>query len=90
MAIYWVDPYISSTNGPIHGTTDTTTRNGTYASPWSLVDLTTAAKLTGLLAGDEVRFKGLAEATFFPTAAAFTSPTYTATTSTYTMQSADA
>lgn len=83
MAIYWVDPYINSAAGGIHGTTDTTTRNGTYASPWNLVDITTAAKLTGLASGDEVRFKGLAESTFFPTQETYSSVTGTGASTTY-------
>ena len=90
MAIYWVDPYLNSAAGGIHGTTDTTTRNGTYASPWNLTDITTSGKVSGLTAGDEVRFKGLAESTFFPTQQTFSSVSGSGTTtSTYYLQSAD-
>ena len=39
MAVYWCDPYIDAPIGSIHGTTDTTTRSGTYSAPWTLRDL---------------------------------------------------
>ena len=38
MTVYWCDPYLeASTQG--NGTTDTSTRSGTYAAPFSLSDL---------------------------------------------------
>lgn len=69
MAIYWVDPYIASTNGGINGTTSTSTTvgNGSYTTPWRIVDIqNSAVYLPALVDGDEVRFKGLSEDTFFP------------------------
>jgi len=63
MATYWVDPYIDTPKGGIHGTTSTTTRNGNYATPFGLVELfganpITALNGTSLSAGDEIRLKG--------------------------------
>ena len=63
MATYWVDPYIDTTKGGIHGTTSTTTRNGNYATPFGLTELfsanaITALNGTSLSAGDEIRLKG--------------------------------
>jgi len=45
MTVYWVDPYIDTTKGGIHGTTSTTTRNGNYATPFGLVELFSAMQL---------------------------------------------
>ncbi len=76
MAIFWCDPYINSaanngtTNG-IHGTTDIVTRNGTYASPFSFLDIsTTATTLSNvngqvIQVGDEIRLKGMNLESFF-------------------------
>ena len=63
MTVYWVDPYIDTTKGGIHGTTSTTTRNGAYATPFGLVELfdanpITALNGTNLSSGDEIRLKG--------------------------------
>ena len=63
MTVYWVDPYIDTTKGGIHGTTSTTTRNGNYATPFGLTELfnanaITALNGTSLSAGDEIRLKG--------------------------------
>ena len=58
MAIYWVDPYIDSTNGGIHGTTGS--GSGTYASPYTLT-----WNGAGLSSGDEIRLKGLSESSFW-------------------------
>jgi hypothetical protein len=63
MAILWVDPYIESSHGGINGTTGS--GSGTYASPWSISQ--TIGLSSGISTGDEVRFKGLAESTFFST-----------------------
>ena len=69
MAIYWVDPYIGSVAGNATGTTDTTTRNGTYAAPLKFTDIYSTS--TGVAptyngisfsAGDEIRIKGLTDA----------------------------
>ena len=35
MAIYWCDPFLEATTQG-DGTTDTTTKNGTYAAPFSI------------------------------------------------------
>ena len=91
MAIYWIDPHLNSPIGGIHGTTGS--GSGTYASPYSLVQLhTLAAGSYGV--DDEFRIKGLSEATYFPTQVAFTSaPTTTSNGVTYNtvwnIQSAD-
>jgi len=63
MATYWVDPYIDTPKGGIHGTTSTTTRNGNYATPFGLTELFGANALihlngTSLYSGDEIRLKG--------------------------------
>jgi hypothetical protein len=72
MATYWVDPYVYSSNGGIHGTV--TVGSGTYASPWSPANITVAGNLTVLLDGDEIRIKGLPESEFFEaTSNAYTS-----------------
>lgn len=69
MAVYWVDPYIEASVGGIHGTTDTTSRSGTYAAPWALSDMYATStngntNLSGLSDGDEIRFKGLAKSSY--------------------------
>ena len=46
MTVYWVDPYLESSGGGIHGTTGN--GSGTYASPWKLSHLlanSTSSKL---------------------------------------------
>ena len=73
MTVYWCDPYLEAdTQG--NGTTDTTTRSGTYSAPFSLSDLfnqTTASPAVhtynsvALADGDELRFKGLPFSTLF-------------------------
>ena len=74
MAVYWLDPYIDANIGGIHGTLDTTTRNGTYSYPFGLRDfigVNTTSTLSGgnkqsvLANGDELRIKGLANWTDF-------------------------
>lgn len=69
MAIIWVDPYIGSNGGPANGTTDQTTRNGSYAAPLKFSDVfstssSTAPTYNGLAVatGDEIRFKCLTTA----------------------------
>lgn len=81
MAIYWIDPHLNSPIGGIHGTTSS--GSGTYASPYSLVQMhTLAAGSYGV--DDEFRIKGLPEATYFPIQVAFTStPTTTSNGVTY-------
>ena len=71
MAIYWVDPYIESYSGGIHGTSNTSSKTGTYAAPWSFTDVLTTGVSTGnfpnsttLTSGDEIRLKGLPRASF--------------------------
>ena len=68
MAIWWVDPYAEANIGGIHGTLDTTTRNGTYGYPFVFSDVakSSATGLTSSIngqtisSGDEIRFKALA------------------------------
>lgn len=81
MAIYWVDPYINSANGGIHGTTGS--GSGTYASPWTCTDLADTTTMGSLVSGDEIRFKGLPEDTFFDTQYAFSNTNGTGTTTNY-------
>ena len=71
MTIYWVDPYLGATS-QCNGTTDTTTKSGTYAAPWAWTDLcsTSSANMTAingttLAYNDEIRIKGLPFATLF-------------------------
>ena len=66
MAIIWVDPYIDSANGGIHGTTGS--GSGTYASPygwWDLNGYNALGSSNVFNEGDEIRFKGLTESSFF-------------------------
>jgi hypothetical protein len=64
MGIYWVDPYIWSPNGGIHGTVSV--GGGSYTNPWSLGNIITQAGNTNLLTtDDEIRIKGLPESDFF-------------------------
>lgn len=72
MTVYWLDPYFASTNHG-NGTTDTSTRSGTYAAPFSFADVSTtsatlASSINGvsLASGDEIRIKGLPFDTLFP------------------------
>ena len=64
MAIFWVDPHIGAAV-QANGTTSTTIRDGSYASPWSIQDISSTSqttlptKMTPLVSGDEIRFKGL-------------------------------
>lgn len=60
MAVVWCDPYLSATVGGAAGTTGS--GSGTYASPYSLSDLSSG---TSLSAGDEIRLKGFAESAFW-------------------------
>ena len=74
MTVYWVDPYLESSGGGIHGTSGN--GSGTYASPWKLSHLlanSTSSKLSTLSRGDEVRFKGLPFDDFFGSSQAWTS-----------------
>jgi len=74
MTVYWADPFLEATTQG-NGTTDTTTRDGTYAAPFSLHnDLisTSSSNLSSvngvsLANGDEIRIKGLPFATLFET-----------------------
>jgi len=70
MAVYWVDPYIDTPKGGIHGTTSTTTRNGNYATPFGLVELFSANAIsalngTSLSINDEIRLKGQPLTSFY-------------------------
>jgi hypothetical protein len=71
MATYWCDPYLEATTQG-NGTTDTSTKNGTYAAPFSLDNLrstsnTTFSSVNGVTISDndEIRFKGLPFSTLF-------------------------
>lgn len=71
MTIYWIDPYLGATS-QCDGTTDTTTKSGTYAAPWAWTDClsTSSSNLTTingttLADGDEIRIKGLPFSTMF-------------------------
>lgn len=72
MAIYWVDPYIESPSGGIHGTVNGTTRNGTYSYPFMLSDMMTSSSSgvnivngINIFANDEIRLKGMALSDFY-------------------------
>ena len=70
MTVYWCDPYIDANVGGIHGTTETTTRTGTYAAPFSFEDVNKNALEGGypgatLADEDEIRIKGLANVSAF-------------------------
>lgn len=60
MAVVWCDPYLEATVGGAAGTTGS--GSGTYASPYSLSDLSSGSSLS---AGDEIRLKGFTESTFW-------------------------
>ena len=65
MTIYWVDPYIHNGAGYRgNGTTDTTSRSGTYAAPWSMEDMNTASSKS-IDANSEVKIKGLSKTDLF-------------------------
>src|SRR6056300_1706922 len=66
MAIIWVDPYLDSAGGGIHGTTSS--GSGTYSAPYSWWDLNGYNALGSsnvFNEGDEIRFKGLPEGDFW-------------------------
>jgi hypothetical protein len=71
MTVYWVDPYIDTPNGGIHGTTDTTTRNGSYSAPWGFDQLFStdanpySINGTNLTNSDEIRLKGQALSSYY-------------------------
>ena len=71
MTVYWVDPYLAATSQG-NGTTDVSTKSGSYSAPFGLDDLYNASQTetnylqgTTLADGDEVRIKGLPFATLF-------------------------
>lgn len=72
MTVYWADPFLEATTQG-NGTTDTTTRDGTYAAPFSMhTDLiqtstTSVGSVNGvtLSDNDEVRLKGLSFSDLF-------------------------
>tara|TARA_A100000172_G_scaffold541_2_gene530 strand:- start:989 stop:3073 length:2085 start_codon:yes stop_codon:yes gene_type:complete len=69
MATYWLDPFLEATTQG-NGTTDTSTRDGAYASPYSLLDFSgTSSTVTNFsfADGDELRIKGLSFSTLFET-----------------------
>ena len=71
MAIFWCDPFLEATTQG-DGTTDTTTKNGTYAAPFSIdqfdaggTSAYTSVNGVTISDGDEVRLKGIAFSTLF-------------------------
>jgi hypothetical protein len=69
MTIYWLDPFLEATTQG-NGTTDTSTRDGAYASPYSLLDFSgnsNALTNFSFADGDELRIKGIAFSTLFET-----------------------
>jgi len=69
MTVYWIDPYIDTPNGGIHGTTGTA-RSGTYSNPWGFNQLfwpsaTSTINGTNLTSGDEIRLKGQSLASYY-------------------------
>lgn len=77
MAVVWIDPYIDSPNGGIHGTIDGTTQDGSYSYPFPLSTNSSTGSATktglGLSTGDEVRIKGLPVDTFWGASVPFAS-----------------
>lgn len=66
MAIRWVDPYLNTLSGGGNGTTGS--GSGTYAAPYTLRQaFSDNTVFNSFSDGDEIRLKGLSEATFFPT-----------------------
>ncbi len=70
MAIYWVDPYLDTPNGGIHGTTGTG-RTGTYSNPFGYAELygtsanPTSIGGTALYSTDEIRLKGQSLSSYY-------------------------
>lgn len=84
MTVYWIDPYLTATS-QCNGTTDTTTKSGTYAAPWAWTDCLSTSNSdlttingTTLADGDEIRIKGLPFSTMFTlgNSSAYCSNTY--------------
>ena len=70
MTVYWIDPYLDTANGGIHGTTGTS-RTGTYSNPWGFAEIliTTASQKningTNVTSNDEIRIKGQSLASYY-------------------------
>ena len=70
MAVYWVDPYLDTPNGGIHGTTGTG-RTGTYSNPWGFAELYVTAGQPNSIGGtnvtstDEIRLKGQSLSSYY-------------------------
>lgn len=70
MTVYWVDPYLDTSNGGIHGTTGTA-RSGTYSNPWGFNDIIgtvadpTNINGTNVTSNDEIRLKGQSLASYY-------------------------
>ena len=70
MTVYWVDPYLDTSNGGIHGTTGTA-RSGTYSNPWGFDDIIgtvnepTSINGTNVTSNDEIRLKGQSLASYY-------------------------
>ena len=68
MAIYWIDPYLQSSNGGLPSSSSG--ELGTYSQPYKIdwFSRNYTSSSAGILdVGDEIRFKGLSESVFFPT-----------------------
>lgn len=72
MATYWIDPFLEANIQGIHGTLNTTTRNGTYEYPFSILDFvqtnsTQQTSVNGVTftSGDQIRIKGQALTDYF-------------------------
>ena len=71
MATYWIDPFLEATTQGA-GTTATTTKDGTYAAPFSITQFvdTSSVNVSSINGvsfsdGDELRMKGIAFGTLF-------------------------
>ena len=73
MTVLWLDPYIDAPIGGIHGTTDTTSRTGTYSAPLAMSDFIKSGTGEGSVSSygnadlngvTEIRMKGLPESSF--------------------------
>ena len=71
MTVYWVDPYLDTSNGGIHGTTGTA-RSGTYSNPWGFDELYSTSSTarssingTNITSTDEIRLKGQSLASYY-------------------------
>lgn len=66
MTIYWVDPYLHNSTSANwgNGTTDNTTKEGSYQKPWNIEDMQTASSKS-IDANSEIKIKGLSKTDLF-------------------------